>query len=66
MEEQFYVLAPLLLYIIKHFNIVSLFRGRFKNPATFQTKCLAEKDIYFQQLTVARKSLILDLVGFLY
>ena len=45
-------LAPLLLYIVKHSSNVSIIRGRFRNSATFQTKCLAAKDIGFQQWTV--------------
>ena len=44
-------LAPLLLYIIEHSGNASFIRGKFRNPA-FQAKCLAAKDIGFQQLTV--------------
>ena len=60
-----FTLAPLLLYIIKHSSNVSLIRGRFRNPATFQTKCFMTKDTIFQQLIVVWKSSILDLEDFL-
>ena len=59
-------LAYLLLHIIKHNGNVSLIQSRYRNPVTFQTKCLATKDVSFQHLTVVWKSSILDLVGFLH
>ena len=59
-------IGPLFLYIIKHSSNVSLIRGRFRNPATFQMKYFATENIGFQQLTVVWKSSIIDQVGFLY
>ena len=59
-------LASLLLHIIKHNGNVSLIQGRYRNPVTFQTKCLATKDVSFQHLTAVWRNSVLDLVGFLY
>ena len=39
------------IYIIKHSSNVSLIRCKYRNPVTFQTRCLATDDIGFLQLT---------------
>ena len=41
-------LAHLLQYIISNSSNVSLIRGKYMNPATFQTKSPVTKDIGFQ------------------
>ena len=61
-----FTLAPSMLYIIKRSSNLGFIRGRFRNPATFQTKFHMTKKMGFEQLPVVWKSSTVDMIVFLY